>query len=295
MKLTYDEAKHSTQAYFPDDTVAPDVFLGKYALRDNENTILESDPDDMFKNRIAPELARIEARYPNPLSSEQIYSYMCKRPGRLGMGPIVPQGSPLSGIGNPYKIQSISNCFVVASPEDSYAGIFYTDQQEAQIMKRRGGVGFDISSIRPKGMPTANAAGTTDGIAVFMDRYSNTCREVAQGGRRGALMLTIQCFEGSTNVLTQDGWQRIDNVVDTQYSGKVWTHEGWKEIEAYQKFEDSELYEIETENGKTIKVTSDHKFVVKNIDTGEEYLKEIKYVDVEKEELVFYDTTLSEG
>jgi hypothetical protein len=224
MKLTYDEAKHSTQAYFPDDTVAPDVFLGKYALRDSENTILESDPDDMFKNRIAPELARIEAKYPNPLSSEQIYAYMCKRPGRLGMGPIVPQGSPLSGIGNPFKIQSISNCFVVAPPEDSYAGIFYTDQQEAQIMKRRGGVGFDISSIRPKGMPTANAAGTTDGIAVFMDRYSNTCREVAQGGRRGALMLSIQCFEGSTNVLTQDGWQRIDNVVDTQYSGKVWTH-----------------------------------------------------------------------
>ena len=165
---TYEEANKLALGYYSGDTMAPAVFLSKYALRDGNNNILEETPDIMYRNRIAPNLARIEAKYPNPLSEEEIYSYLCKRPDRLGMGPIVPQGSPLSGIGNPFKIQSISNCFVIGSPEDSCAGIFYTDQQEAQIMKRRGGVGFDISSIRPRGFVTANAAGTTDGISVFI-------------------------------------------------------------------------------------------------------------------------------
>ena len=106
---------------------------------------------------------------------------------------IVPQGSPMSGIGNPYQLQSLSNCFVVEQPNDSYGGILFTDQEQVQIMKRRGGVGFDISTIRPKGQPTSNAARSTDGVGVFMERFSNSCREVAQGGRRGALMLTIDC------------------------------------------------------------------------------------------------------
>ena len=135
--------------------------------------------------RIAKEFARIESKYPNPMQENEIYSML------KNFSFIVPQGSPMSGIGNSNQIQSLSNCFVVESPHDSYGGILKTDQEQVQIMKRRGGVGFDISSIRPQGLATSNAAKTTDGIGVFMERFSNSCREVAQGGRRGALMLTI--------------------------------------------------------------------------------------------------------
>jgi ribonucleotide reductase alpha subunit len=234
---------------------------------------------------LAREFARIEAKYPNPLGEREIYELL------KDFKKVVPQGSPMSGVGNPYQLQSLSNCFVVDSPHDSYSGILFTDQEQVQIMKRRGGVGFDISPIRPRGMLTTNAARTTDGIGVFMERFSNSTREVAQGGRRGALMLSIHCFEGSTLVLTEAGWKRIDDVVDNKFTGRVWTHEGWKEIDAYQKFEDSEIYEVEAENGKTIKVTADHKFVVKNTLTGEEYLKAIKEIDVDVEELVFYDVS----
>lgn len=276
-----EEVQASTLKYFDGDSLAADVFM-KYALRDINGNILEKNPDEMHR-RMAKEFARIESKYPNPMSEEEIYQLF------KGFKKVVPQGSPMSGVGNNHQLQSLSNCFVVQSPEDSYGGILFTDQEQVQIMKRRGGVGFDISTIRPKGMVTSNAAKTTDGIGVFMERFSNSCREVAQGGRRGALMLTIHCFEGSTLVMTEDGWMRIDDVVDGQYSGKVWTHEGFKEIEAYQKFEDSEIVEVETENGKTIKVTPDHKFVVKSVETGDEYLKAIKDVDPEKEELVFFD------
>ena len=135
--------------------------------------------------RLAKEFARVENKYDNPMSEEQIYSLF------KDFRYIVPQGSPMSGIGNNYQVQSISNCFVIESPHDSYGGILHTDQQQVQIMKRRGGVGFDISNIRPRGQTCENAARTTDGIEVFMDRFSNSCREVAQGGRRGALMLSI--------------------------------------------------------------------------------------------------------
>lgn len=282
-KYTQEESFTSSLEYFGGDELAVSVFLSKYALRDSSNALLEATPTDMHR-RLAKEFSRTEAKYPNPLSEDEIFEYLSK-------WEIVPQGSPMSAMGNPYKVQSLSNCFVIAAPEDSYGGILFADQEQAQIMKRRGGVGFDISTIRPKGMHTANAAGTTDGIGVFMERFSNTCREVAQGGRRGALMISIHCFEESTMILTEDGWKRIDEIVNSKYSGKVWTHEGWKEIEAYQKFEDSEMYEVEAENGKIIRVTADHKFVVNNVDTGEEYLKEIKLIDPEKEELVFYDVS----
>jgi ribonucleoside-diphosphate reductase alpha chain len=184
------EAITQTTGYFDNDELAPSVFVGKYALRNNDDQVLEPTPDYMHR-RLAREFARIEAKYPNPLSEERIYGLLSKRPGRLGMGPVIPQGSPMSGIGNPYRLQSLSNCFVIPSPVDSYGGILFTDQEQAQVMKRRGGVGFDISQIRPRGLKTANAAGTTDGIGIFMERFSNTCREVAQGGRRGALMLTV--------------------------------------------------------------------------------------------------------
>jgi ribonucleoside-diphosphate reductase alpha chain len=135
--------------------------------------------------RLSKEFARTEANYSNPLSEEEIYELFKE------FKYVIPQGSPMAGIGNPHQIQSLSNCFVIGSPWDSYGGILKVDQELVQIAKRRGGVGFDISSIRPKGEATGNCARTTDGIEVFMDRFSNSCREVAQGGRRGALMLTI--------------------------------------------------------------------------------------------------------
>lgn len=180
---SYDEARAASLTYFRGDELAADVFAGKYALQDLTGNIYELTPD-MSHRREAREFARIEQRYSNPLDEETIYGY-------LSRWEIVPQGGPMSAIGNPFQNQSLSNCFVIESPYDSYGGIMKTDQEEVQIMKRRGGVGFDLSTIRPKGLPTTNAARTTDGIAVFMERYSNSCREVAQGGRRGALMLTI--------------------------------------------------------------------------------------------------------
>ncbi len=183
---TNQEALDKSLEYFRGDSLAASVFVSKYALRDNEGRILEASPDEMHR-RLAREFARIEKKYPNPLSEQEIYDYF------KHFKYIVPQGSPMSAIGNPYQIQSCSNCFVIPSPEDSYGGILKTDQEQAQIMKRRGGVGFDISYIRPRGLQTNNAARTTDGIGVFMERFSNTCREVAQNGRRGALMLTISC------------------------------------------------------------------------------------------------------
>lgn len=186
---TQEEALEATTSYFNGDSLAADVWVKKYALRNESGELLEKTPDHMHK-RIAKEFARIELKYPNPMSEDEIYGLL-KKTGDLGMGYIVPQGSPMSAIGNHYKLQSLSNCFVIQPPSDSYGGILFADQEQAQIMKRRGGVGFDISTIRPKGLSTANAAGTTDGIGVFMERFSNTCREVAQGGRRGALMLTI--------------------------------------------------------------------------------------------------------
>lgn len=182
-QYTRDEVFKATVDYFDGDDLAADVFVEKYALRDLNGVFYEKTPEDMHR-RIAKEFARIEANYCDSLTEAEIFEL-------LSSWKIIPQGSPMSGIGNPFQVQSLSNCFVVQSPHDSYGGILKTDQEQVQIMKRRGGVGFDISTIRPKGVITANAARTTDGLGVFMERYSNSCREVAQGGRRGALMLTI--------------------------------------------------------------------------------------------------------
>jgi len=171
--------------YFKGDDLAADVF-NKYALRDSAGNRIEQLPTETFR-RLASEFARIEARYPNPMSEDEIFDLLDE------FKQVVPQGSPLSGIGNHYQLQSLSNCFVIDQPHDSYGGILFSDQEQVQIMKRRGGVGMDVSNIRPKGQPTTNAARTTDGIGIFMERFSNSTREVAQGGRRGALMLTIDC------------------------------------------------------------------------------------------------------
>ena len=182
--ISEDEAKKSSVDYFNGDELAANVFLTKYACRDLDGNLIERNPNDMHR-RMAREFARIEKKYPNSMSEEEIFNLF------KNYKDIIPQGSPMSGIGNPNQVQSLSNCFVIENPFDSYGGILKTDQEQVQIMKRRGGVGFDISSIRPRGKKTSNAARTTDGIELFMERFSNSCREVAQGGRRGALMLTI--------------------------------------------------------------------------------------------------------
>jgi ribonucleoside-diphosphate reductase alpha chain len=181
---TYDEAFRSSLEYFNGDELAAKVWANKYALKDSYGNLFEKNPDEMHR-RLAKEIARIEAKYPNPMNEEEVYELL------KGFRYIVPQGGPMAGIGNPYQIASLSNCFVVGSGADSYGGIMKTDQEQVQLMKRRGGVGHDLSHIRPSGSPVLNSALTSTGVVPFMERFSNSTREVAQDGRRGALMLTI--------------------------------------------------------------------------------------------------------
>jgi ribonucleoside-diphosphate reductase alpha chain len=183
---TYEEAFKSTLEYFKGDELAASVWINKYALKDSFGKIYERDPDQMHW-RIAREIARIEQKYANPLSLLEIHGVL------KDFKYIVPQGSPMTGIGNNFQIASLSNCFVIGNPgpSDSYGGIMKIDQEQVQLMKRRGGVGHDLSHIRPKGTPVLNSALTSTGVVPFMERYSNSTREVAQDGRRGALMLSI--------------------------------------------------------------------------------------------------------
>lgn len=186
--VTYsrEEALEAAIEYFNGDTLAGDVWTKKYALKDADGNIYEKTPDDMHK-RIAKEFARIEAKHPNPLSYEEIYDVI------KNFKHIVPQGSPMAGIGNNFQYVSISNCFVIGNDEDSdsYGGILKLDQELVQLMKRRAGVGVDLSFVRPSNTPVKNSALTSTGVVPFMERYSNSTREVAQGGRRGALMESI--------------------------------------------------------------------------------------------------------
>lgn len=187
-KTTYtqEEAFDASLKYFKGDDLAARVWLNKYALKDSAGTIYEKSPDDMHR-RIAREIARIEVKYPNPLSEDFIYDLI------KNFKYIIPQGSPMTGIGNPFQIASLSNCFVIGNEgaSDSYGAIMKVDEEQVQLMKRRGGVGHDLSHIRPKGSPVKNSALTSTGFMPFMERYSNTTREVAQDGRRGALMLSV--------------------------------------------------------------------------------------------------------
>ncbi|MCO6174666.1 adenosylcobalamin-dependent ribonucleoside-diphosphate reductase [Flavobacterium sp. NRK F10] len=181
-----EEAYQASLEYFKGDDLAARVWLNKYALKDSEGNVYEKSPDDMHY-RIAKEIARIEARYPNPLSETKVYDLI------KNFTYIIPQGSPMTGIGNPYQVASLSNCFVIGNKgqSDSYGGIMKIDQEQVQLMKRRGGVGHDLSHVRPKGSPVKNSALTSTGLVPFMERYSNSTREVAQDGRRGALMLSV--------------------------------------------------------------------------------------------------------
>jgi ribonucleoside-diphosphate reductase alpha chain len=183
---THEEALKSSLEYFKGDELAASVWIGKYAMKDSFGNLFENNPDEMHR-RLAIEFARIEANYPNPLSEEEIYSLLKE------FKYIIPQGGPMSGIGNKHQIASLSNCFVIGhkKPADSYGGIMRIDEEQVQLMKRRGGVGHDLSHIRPKGSAVLNSALTSTGVVPFMERYSNSTREVAQDGRRGALMLSI--------------------------------------------------------------------------------------------------------
>ena len=183
---TYDEAFAASLEYFKGDELAARVWVNKYAVKDSFGNIYEKSPEDMHW-RIANEIARIEAKYPNGLSAQQLFNLLDR------FKYIIPQGSPMTGIGNDYQVASLSNCFVIGldGSADSYGAIIRIDEEQVQLMKRRGGVGHDLSHIRPKGSPVKNSALTSTGLVPFMERYSNSTREVAQDGRRGALMLSV--------------------------------------------------------------------------------------------------------
>ncbi len=183
---TYEEAIQESTRYFDGDDLAASVWVSKYALKDSDGNLYEKSPMDMH-HRIASEIARIEKKYPNPLGEDVIFELL------TDFKYVIPAGSPMAGIGNPFQTSSLSNCFVIGNPgtSDSYGGILKVDQEQVQLMKRRGGVGHDLSHIRPTGSPVKNTALTSTGVVPFMERYSNSTREVAQDGRRGALMLSI--------------------------------------------------------------------------------------------------------
>jgi ribonucleoside-diphosphate reductase alpha chain len=188
MEKTYsfEEAYTASIEYFAGDELAAKVWVTKYALKDSEGRIFERSPEDMHR-RLAKEIARIERNYPNPMDEEELFALFDR------FRYIVPQGSPMTGIGNNFQVSSLSNCFVIGldGAADSYGAILRIDEEQVQLMKRRGGVGHDLSHIRPKGSPVKNSALSSTGLVPFMERYSNSTREVAQDGRRGALMLSV--------------------------------------------------------------------------------------------------------
>ncbi len=185
-RYSYEEVIKEATRYFSGDELAANVWANKYALKDSEGNLYEKSPEEMHR-RIAREVARIEKKYPNPLDEKVIFDLL------KDFKYVIPAGSPMAGIGNPFQTSSLSNCFVIGNSgqSDSYGGIMKVDQEQVQLMKRRGGVGHDLTHIRPKGSPVKNTALTSTGVVPFMERYSNSTREVAQDGRRGALMLSI--------------------------------------------------------------------------------------------------------
>ena len=202
-KVEYADAVAAAKEYFAGDELAATVWVSKYALKDSYGNIYESTPAQMHE-RIAAELERIENKYANPLTKAQIFELLDH------FRYVIPQGGPMTGIGNNFQVASLSNCFVIGhkNPADSYGGIFRMDEEQVQLMKRRGGVGHDLSHIRPAGSPVLNSALTSTGIVPFMERYSNSTREVAQDGRRGALMLSL-------SIKHPDAEKFIDAKLDT--------------------------------------------------------------------------------
>ena len=242
---TFDEAFKASLDYFTGDELAAKVWVNKYALKDAFGNIYEESPKDMH-HRLAGEIARVEKQYPNPLSEQTLFDLFDH------FRYIIPQGSPMTGIGNDFQIASLSNCFVIGldGEADSYGAIIRIDEEQVQLMKRRGGVGHDLSHIRPKGSPVKNSALTSTGLVPFMERYSNSTREVAQDGRRGALMLTVSIkhpdSEAFIDAKMTEGKVTGANVsvkIDDEFMNAVVNGEIYKQ--QYPIDSDSPLYEKE--------------------------------------------------
>jgi ribonucleoside-diphosphate reductase alpha chain len=241
---THDEVVEASIEYFKGDELAARVWANKYALKDSFGNIYEKTPDDMH-HRLAREIHRVEMKYKNPLPEELIYNVL------KDFKYIVPQGGPMTGIGNDYQIASLSNCFVIGNDgsSDSYGGIMKIDQEQVQLMKRRGGVGHDLSHIRPKGTPVLNSALTSTGVVPFMERYSNSTREVAQDGRRGALMLSISIKHPDSGKFI-DAKLESGKVTGANVSVKV-TDEFMHAVENKKMFR--QQYPINSDNPKFVK------------------------------------------
>lgn len=271
-----EEILKSCIEYFKGDTLAADVWINKYALRDGDK-VYELNPDEMHR-RLAREFAKIEHKYKNPLSEDDIYELL------KDFKYIIPQGSPMAGIGNNFQVVSLSNCFVIGNPanSDSYGGILKIDQEQVQLMKRRGGVGHDLSHIRPKMSPVKNSALTSTGIVPFMERYSNTTKEVAQGGRRGALMLSISIKHPDAEDFI-DAKMELNKITGANVSVKI----------------DDEFMRCVV-SGKPYRqqfpINSDNPSVVKEIDARELWKKIIHNAWQSAEPgVLFWDTILRES
>jgi ribonucleoside-diphosphate reductase alpha chain len=242
--FTYEEAIKATRLYFKGDDLAAKVWASKYALKDSFGNLYEKTPDDMHR-RLAAEIHRIEKKYNNPVTFETIYEAF--RDFRY----IIPQGGPMTGIGNDFQIASLSNCFVIGNKgdSDSYGGIMKIDQEQVQLMKRRGGVGHDLSHIRPKGSPVLNSALTSTGVVPFMERYSNSTREVAQDGRRGALMLSISIKHPDAESFI-DAKLEAGKVTGANVSVKI-TNEFMQAVTDGKSFR--QQYPVNSENPKYVK------------------------------------------
>ena len=274
---SHEEAVEASVRYFNGDELAARVWANKYALKDSYGNLYEKTPDDMH-HRLAREIHRIELKYKNPLPEDLIYSVL------KDFTYIVPQGGPMTGIGNDYQIASLSNCFVIGNDgdSDSYGGIMKIDQEQVQLMKRRGGVGHDLSHIRPKGTPVLNSALTSTGVVPFMERYSNSTREVAQDGRRGALMLSISIKHPDSGKFI-DAKMESGKVTGANVSVKI-TDEFMKAVEDKTIFR--QQYPINSASPK----------FVNNIDANQLWMKIIHNAWKSAEPgMLFWDTIIRES
>lgn len=275
--FSQEEAVKASLDYFRGDDLAARVWVNKYALKDSFGNIFERTPDDMHR-RLAREIARIEKRYPNPLTEDEIFNVL------KDFRYIVPQGGPMTGIGNDYQVASLSNCFVVGNDgnSDSYGGIMKIDQEQVQLMKRRGGVGHDLSHIRPKGSPVKNSALTSTGIVPFMERYSNSTREVAQDGRRGALMLSVSIKHPDSESFI-DAKLEQGKVTGANVSVKI-------DDEFMKAVEESKTY------GQTYPIYAKKPVYKKEIDAGRLWGKIVKNAWQSAEPgILFWDTIIKES
>ena len=276
-KYSDKEVLEKTIEYFKGDTLAADVWMKKYALKNSNGDFFELTPDNMHR-RLAKEIARIEKKYPEPLNEEEIYNLL------KNFKYIIPQGSPMAGIGNDFQISSLSNCFVIGSDKnyDSYGGILKVDQEQVQLMKRRGGVGHDLSHIRPEKSSVQNTALTSTGIVPFMERYSNSTREVAQDGRRGALMLSISVKHPDAENFI-DAKKELGKVTSANISVRI----------------DDEFMKAVAENKRYIQqypVESDNPTVTKEIDARQLWDKIIHNAWQSAEPgVLFWDTIIRES